>query len=242
MLKVNTNKAFSVLELSITLAIISLIIAAIVAGQSIVRQQELSQVITDISTITSAYKQFKDVYSNSLPGDYYNATGKFGSTATDNGNGNGYLATSVAVSGTVCAVTGNANEELMFWQHLQLAGLISGSYDCKTTGAGGLMATRMKYGFYQAHKSIAATGAATKRLNIQVSKSDGGGLFSTFDASKIDNKFDDGMPTIATAKTIAASDGTGEAAGNCVKTSPSPYTYNTTNAAGTPCALYFYIE
>jgi|GEM_PF-3892068 len=253
------KEGFSLLELSITLTIISLIIAAIVAGQNIQKQAQLQQVITDISTISSAYQQFsastESGGNGAAPGDFSGAQSKFGSTSTDNGDGNGYLATSVGNIGTICSVTGNANEELMFWQHLQLAGLISGSYDCKTTGSAGLKATQIKNGYYQAHKLSTATGAATRRLNIQVSKYNvtnstmGSGLFSTLDASAIDTKIDDGMPTIysisngdAHTSNTQAGDGADQAAGNCVKTSSTPNTYNTTNLTGTPCMLYFYVE
>jgi hypothetical protein len=255
--KIKINNGFSLLELSITLTIISLIIAAISAGQNIKKQAQLQQVIADISTISSAYQQFSAATSSggntAMPGDFSSATGKFGNTSTDNGDGNGYLSTSAADSGTICAVSGNANEELMFWQHLQLAGLISGTYDCKTNGSGGLKATQIKNGFYQAHKLITQTGAAAKRLNIQVSKYNGtngmgAGLFSTLDASAIDTKIDDGLPNLyaiangdAHTSSIQAKNGGDYAEGTCVSTRTQNI-YNTTNTTDTPCSLYFYIE
>ncbi len=219
--------AFSLLEMSISITIISLLIAAILTGQNMKHRLELNQVITDISTITSAIKQFKDVYASAIPGDLSTAQTSFGSS-TSNGNGDNDLD------------TGTPNEELFFWQHLQLAGLISGTYDGATSGTGGQMATQQKYGFYFAHK------ASGGRLNIQVSKVGGYGLFSTKEASDFDIKYDDGNPGFTdpavTTATLTAADGTGETAANCVTTSTAPDSYTTTNLTGTPCILYFYLE
>lgn len=226
--KPSYKHGFSLLEVSISLTVISLIIAAVLTGQNIKHRLELNQVITDISTITSAVKQFKDVYSNSIPGDFASATNSLGSTTSD-GNGDNDLD------------TGTPNEELLFWQHLQLAGLISGTYDGTTSGKGGLMPTQQKYGFYFAHKP---TGG---RLNIQVSKVGDYGLFSTLEAEAFDTKYDDGNPgftnPVTTSSTIKGVDGTGDS-GSCftVNTAPTPDNYNTTNLTGTPCVLYFYLE
>lgn len=220
------SRGFSLLEMSITITIISLIIAAIVTGQNMKKRQELNQIITDIGTITSGVAQFKTLYSNTLPGDSALAVASFGG-GTSNGNGDNDLD------------TGTPNEELFFWQHLQLAGLITGTYDGTTSGAGGQMATQQKYGYYFAHK---ATGG---RLYIQVSKVGGYGLFTTKEASDFDIKYDDGSPSFVnpttTTATISAADGTGETAGNCV-TVAATNIYTKTNLNGTPCVLNFYLE
>ncbi len=237
----NNPNGFSLLEMAITLTIISFLITAILTGQNIKRRQELYQVVTDISTISSAVSQFKTNYSGYYPGDFYTAdTGTFPTS----GNGDGDIDTSITVlTGAACELSGaplTANEELIFWQHLQLAGLISGTYDCTTTGEGGLMVAPMKYGFYLAHK------ASGGRLNIQVSASDGAGLLTTKEASALDIKYDDGNPGITdpvtTTAIMTAADGTGATATDCVTTSTSPDKYNTTNTAGTPCRIYWYLE
>lgn len=215
---------FSLLEMSISLTIISLIVAAILTGQNIKKRAELNQIITDISTISSAAKQYKDLYGNALAGDDLSAESNFGAANTDNGNSDSDLD------------TGTPNEELLFWQHLSLAGLISGTYDGVTPGSGGQMATPLKYGYYSAHK------AAGGRLYIELSKVGSYGILTTKEASDIDAKYDNGTPTISASTYMAAGDGTGETAGNCVNTGATPYTYNTTNASGTPCRMFFYLE
>lgn len=231
-------RAISLLEMSITLTIISLLIAAILTGQNMKHRLELNQVITDISTITSSVKQFKDVYANNIPGDFATAASTLGSTTSD-GDGNTYLATALVESPTVFDQR-NTSEELFFWQHLQLAGFISGTYDGTTTGAGGLMATQMKYGFYLARKTVNFPTAAvnpTGKLLIQVSKFNGSGLFSTKEAYDFDSKYDNNDP-IGLTGTITAEDGVGAVAGDCV----TGGAYNTTNIGSTPCVLYFNLE
>lgn len=231
-------RAFSLLEMSITITIISLLIAGILTGQSMKHRLELNQVISDISTITGAVKQFKDIYANSIPGDFAMATTSLNSTTT-NGDGNSYLATALVGSPTIFDQR-NAAEELFFWQHLQLAGLISGTYDGATTGAGGLMAAQIKYGFYQAQKAVNIPSSAvnpTGRLLIQASKADGSGLFSTKEAYDFDSKYDNNNP-VGTSGAITAADGSDASVGDCV----SSGAYNTTNKTGTPCVLYFYLE
>ena len=97
MSKVNTNKAFSLLEMAISITIISLLIAAVLTGQALKRRQELNQVIADIGNITSAAKQFRSIYSNYYPGDYYTSDLNNGTNTSvfyTSGDGSGYLETS----------------------------------------------------------------------------------------------------------------------------------------------------
>lgn len=232
--KYKNTSGFSMLEMSITLTIIALIVAAVLTGQSLKHRQELAQVITDISSITSAVEQFKSVYSNYYPGDLYNAADLLSSAV--NGDGTGYLETSN---------TASKNEELLFWQHMVLAGLISnvsGSYDGTTvTGEGGVMVSPLGYGYFYAHKLVNIPSAAvnpTGKLVIQISKTGSAGLFTTKEAYDFDNKYDNTNP-IGTSGTITAADGSDASANDCVTGGGA---FNLTNVTGTPCILYFYIE
>jgi prepilin-type N-terminal cleavage/methylation domain-containing protein len=211
------KRGFSILEMTITITIIAMIVAAITAGSNLKTKLELDQVVTDISNITSANKQFKTTY-NAMPGDFFTATSSISST-TSNGDGNNYL---------------NGTEPLLFWQHLALAGLITGTYDGTTNGIGGKMQPSIKHGVYSA---IKASGGL---LNISVSRAIGTdgvayGLFTTRQAYNYDTKYDDGDPSRGT---IRAGDGSGETAGNCYSGTAYTLTYTDT----TPCVLYFYLE
>lgn len=223
--KPSKNAAFSLLEMAITLTIISLVIAAVLTGQRMKHRQELNQIISDISNINSAVTQFKDTYGGSLPGDLLNATDVL-SSSTSNGNGDGYI------------VSGTPEEPLLFWQHLQLAGLVSGTYDGVTYGSGGVMETPLKYGFYFAFKN-SGVQPWQNRLYMQVTKFGAVGLFTAKEAYDFDTKYDDGNPSISsTASTISSADGTGETAGSCI----TGGAYNLATVTGTPCAMYFYLE
>jgi type II secretory pathway pseudopilin PulG len=216
--RTNLN-GFSILEMTITITIIALIVAAITAGSNMKTKLELNQVVDDISDISSAVKQFNTTYSG-LPGDLFTAETSFGAANTDNGDGNNYLS--------------GASEPLLFWQHLALAGLIEGTYDGVTNGPGGKMQTPLKHGVYSA---IKASGG---KLNISVSRAIGTdglayGLFTTRQAYNFDSKYDDSNPTTGS---IRAGDGSGETAGDCYSTT----VYNLTNSDEAPCVMYFYLE
>lgn len=218
------NHGFSILEMTIAITIIAMVVAAITAGSNLKTKLELNQVIDDVGNITSAVKSFKTTY-NGLAGDLSNAEDALGVTATDNGNGNNFLG-SAEGTGT------NKNETLLFWQHLQLAGLIDGTYDGVTDDVGGRMQTAIKRGLFGVRKTSGTT------LNISVSKASAYGILTTKQAYNIDAKYDDSNPSTGT---IRAADGTGETAQNCVTTSGST-SYTLSNSNGTPCVLYFYIE
>lgn len=252
----NNKNGFSVLEMAITITIISLLIVATLTGQNVKHRNELAQVITDIGQIGSAVGQFRSAYGNFYPGDIYNATSSW--STTTNGDGDNIIQASNSAT---------KNEELLFWQHLLLSKLLSpqtsGTYDGTTvTGNGGIMISSMPLGFYKAHKSTAFppnTGTpninATSRLVIQVSTAADGGVFTTAEAYDIDAKYDNTNPVgigplgtiavpVGSVGSIVGLDGAGDA-GNCLVdgngTSTVP-TYKTATTTGTPCVLYFYLE
>ncbi len=210
----NKQKAFSVLEMAISITIIAMLVSVVVAGQSVKHKLELNQVIDDISSITTAVQEFENTYGDT-PGDIYDAEDKFGAAATNNGDGDGTLETTPA-------------EETLFWQHLSLAGLIEGTYN----GSSEEMAGPMKYSFYHAQTTSGL-------LNIQVGKASSGSLFSTKEAFDYDSKYDDGDPETGA---IRAQDGAGETATDCVSGSSPNLSYNLTNNTENPCVINFFIE
>lgn len=133
---------FSLIELSIVLVIIGLLAGGILGGQALMRAAELRGIISDYQSYSSATQAFRDKYF-ALPGDMTNATAFWGKSAADcnaqpgnaatpgtcNGNGDGILQHATTNGGT--------GESFRAWQHLALAGLISGSY----TGNSGAIST-----------------------------------------------------------------------------------------------------
>lgn len=150
------NKAFSLVELSIVLVILGLLTGGILAGQSLIRASELRSIVSDSQRYIAATQSFRDKYFI-IPGDISSATsfwgkdntycaGHTGTAATPgtcNGNANGTLNTSGV---------GNATGEIFrFFQHLQLAGLIEGSYSGVSGAANG-------------HHSVVGTNVPTSKL------------------------------------------------------------------------------
>lgn len=126
-------QGFSLIELAIVLLLISLIVAGIVAGKSLLKSAEVQTVIKDFNTYKSAYADFKLQYGYK-PGDFpkgyeYFANGvnttcgenivpTGASSEGCNGDGNGYIARNT--------VTEPYMEAQLAWMHLQLAELVPG--------------------------------------------------------------------------------------------------------------------
>lgn len=128
------SAGFSLVELSIVLVILGLLVGGVLTGQSLIRASELKALVSDREKYVTAVMTFRDKYFQ-LPGDMNNATTFWGSaggtgsdaacqaiasttTATCNGNGDGFIETSAVAY----------SERFRAWQHLANAGLIEGSY------------------------------------------------------------------------------------------------------------------
>ena len=135
----HSRSGFTLFELSIVILIIGAIAGGIIGGKSMIRASQLRSVATTLTEYRTAISNFKLKY-DALPGDMTNATTYWGKanavqstcevtlgtgTQTCDGNGDGFI-------------RGNANgatesEKFRMWQHLALAGMITGIY----TGTGG---------------------------------------------------------------------------------------------------------
>lgn len=112
------QEAFSLVELSIVIAIIGLVIGTILTGMSLAESSRISKTVAEMEAHKSSYVQFQAKY-NALPGDFMNASRFF--PGTNNGNGDGQI-------------DGWYNEGVQAWLHLERAKLVpsggySGSYD-----------------------------------------------------------------------------------------------------------------
>lgn len=122
------KKAFSLVELSITIFIIGLFVVSVSAGSKIIEKHKLKSVYSEVSKIAYAIEQF-DLNYNALPGDLHNAHFYFGDACGSNSpapngcNGNGDKTIQDAEFNSYTRA-----ESFRFWQHLQLAGLIDGQF------------------------------------------------------------------------------------------------------------------
>jgi prepilin-type N-terminal cleavage/methylation domain-containing protein len=106
---------FTLLELSIVLAIVGLIAGAIVGMQSYVRTSSLTTSVEEARYYMNAFDSFQTTYG-AVPGDMSNASSSW--SAASNGDGNGYIR----------AVSSNNAEYFYAFQHLVSAELITGYY------------------------------------------------------------------------------------------------------------------
>lgn len=132
-MKLQLQRAFSLVELSIVLVILGLLVGGVLSGQSLIRASELRAITTQSQQYVIIAHTFREKYM-SLPGDMNNATLFWGKDATYcngdsgtatasgtcNGNGDGIMNAATAANTT--------SERFQFWKHLALAGIINGSF------------------------------------------------------------------------------------------------------------------
>ncbi len=107
-----SSNAFTLVELSIVMVIMGLLVAAVVSGRSLYKSAQLNAVISEIQDYKIAIRNFSAQYQ-SLPGDINKADNLWPDANTRNGNNNGKI---------------DQAEYYSFWQHLELAKMISGNY------------------------------------------------------------------------------------------------------------------
>lgn len=122
---------YTLLEIAISLTIAALLVAGIVVGGALLRTAEIRSIMKEADYYRGAVETFKLKYAG-LPGDFIEAETQFAERSncadnadtqrTCNGNGNGII--NSGASGVT-----SGNEQFLFWQHLALAGFISGNYD-----------------------------------------------------------------------------------------------------------------
>lgn len=209
------QEGFTLVELTISIAIIALLITAITATMNVKRKADYNTMVSDMNDISAAVTSFQNTY-HGIPGDLYDASSQIGSEATD-GDGNGTIDTTNTIG----------SESLQFWDHLSLAGLITGSYDGASQEPGvGVMAGPFKNsGYYAASTSEGSvtitigkyTGSAISDVTTDLD-----GILTPHEAALYDTTYDDGDPS---SGSVRAQSGVNYGATDCASGS----NYNTTN-------------
>ena len=205
---------FSLVELAIVLAIVGLIIGAVMAGQSMVRANQVKSVSNDVTRYKSAASYFKERFTL-YPGDLTNATSLWGIAA---GTGSDATCYDTDNSGSIRTCNGDGDgtidtysETFRFWQHLTNAQMIEGNF----TGTKGSTSydhdvgincpyTKMKNVGIGVTYSSASIGSATQfaitpyNYFVVGAQTDGAmlttGAFSPREVQNLDAKLDDGVP------------------------------------------------
>ncbi len=206
------NRAFTLIELSIVLVIISLIVGGVIGGKSLIDSAKISKQITQFGELTTAINNF-DLQYDALPGDFREANAYWSTTSSGNGDGN------IDQSGQ-SVPSGNFDQELrQFFVHLfradlwksagasgalemskgfpAMAGspnndfLVGGRWHGGNTGNTPEKLTSV-YGMPEAlwmHMTMCNHGQTTTSTY-----NDGCGVMSAVKASRLDTKLDDGRP------------------------------------------------
>ena len=198
------KKGFTLVELAIVLVIIGFVIGGVFAGNELIKSSKNQKFISEIIELDRARTTFQLKY-NQLPGDFDKATAFF-SSGVGNGDNNGL----VSVPNT---------ENVYFWEHLDRAELIEGTYDGVREnpydlGSEGTLPVSKAFdnvGFYAFYSTIGvgadyknaanniydrvghAFGTGTNKTgSTAVGLPDG--FLDSYQASEIDTKMDDGSP------------------------------------------------
>ena len=186
---------FTLVELSIVLVIIGLIIGGVLKGQEMIESARLKSLMSQIESYRAAHNTFRDKYA-SLPGDF--------------GDGQAALGTPLGItwSTPVCDGSDNAcdgdgvldgtettQENLLYWQHLAAANLITGIELSATPSAAfgqGLPSSSIGGGFSTDFATILnSTGHWMFHARTPGSNT---GELNGDQAQVIDRKLDDGRP------------------------------------------------
>ncbi|HEY0267939.1 MAG TPA: prepilin-type N-terminal cleavage/methylation domain-containing protein [Methyloradius sp.] len=111
------QSGFTLIELAIVLVIIGLLLGGVLKGQELINSAKVKNMAGDFRNIQVEVYSYQDKFK-ALPGDDKAAQSHLGNTTTVEGNGNG------VIEGTW---DGTSGEAFVFWQHLRLAGLATGS-------------------------------------------------------------------------------------------------------------------
>lgn len=127
----NQQSGFTLVEIAIVLVIIGLLLGGVLKGQELINSAKVKNFINDFKTIPLFIYGYQDKYK-ALPGDDALYTTHLGTgatlvaTAATRGNGR--------IEGNYNSTTGT-DESVVFWQHVRLANLASGSTDFTTPSA-----------------------------------------------------------------------------------------------------------
>jgi prepilin-type N-terminal cleavage/methylation domain-containing protein len=179
------HSGFTLVEIAIVLVLITLLVAAVLKGYSMVTQSRAKSVINDIKGVSAAVSMYYNTY-RLVPGDDPQATRWGAGVVAGNGDR--------AIDGTYAAVASNPptseQETNLFWWHLRKSGMLSGSSDIVEGPKQPISPTGSPYGIQR------MTGTQLSGMRGVVVCTEAPARI----AIAIDNDLDDGKPNTGTVR------------------------------------------
>lgn len=249
-----SQQGFTLVELAIVLVIIGLIVGGVLVGQDLIKAATLQKGVKQLSDTEAAATTFRAKY-NALPGDFNGTTAAATFTTANGfplaitgtnagtrglGDANGFIESVTTVSGgTIATTLGSSGETAVFYPELYNSGYVKQTMTYGDVGTAitdaGYAGAFLQFPVSGTNKPLIVPQSVNGRnyLTIVGTPTAAAVVPTTWtaaltpgEASSIDGKLDDGVPT--TGGVISVGDATGGA-------SPVPGTVGTAGTAGTGC-------
>ena len=234
------RKGFSLVELSVTLVIIGIIVAAVISGAHLMQAAKNNKLISELAGYKEAVENFRLKY-HAWPGDVPNATAFWPNTGNGNGNER---------------IEGDLTEKVRAWQHLSLSHMIAGNYSGVDAGTPdfeidtNVPASIVKGAYYMLgyiqlyNATLGRTGNALQLVTTENNASPTGAAITAADARIIDKKLDDSANPASGQIYVLRAESARETANVCVT---GDYTVETsvdyvTSDVETSCRLLLWLQ
>lgn len=202
---------FTLPEVAIVMVVIGLLTAGILQGRTIYHNVQVKSVYSEVQAIQTAYTAFKKKY-NALPGDMRNAQQKLAGCTGSCANGvtnDSFIGQPNQQINAAISSSGQSAENILFFYHLQQAGLIKdvdpqaptstnewGKVAPKAGSAnGGLVVKSINQDLCNPSGEIAdMTGTWLVWQKSPFEAANESTIVSSLDAAMLDARYDDGLP------------------------------------------------
>ena len=190
-----SQRGFTLIELSIVLVLIGLIVGGVLKGQQLIASTRLKMTVAQVDATKAAVNTFQDKYI-SLPGDLVN-TSLINATLLP-GDGNGTVGLLLASPwGVTPGNNAAGNPEFgYFWMHLSASQLLGGVTDLATppTGIQGVLSAKVSGGAFEVvYGTFGGISGHYLRLQAGTAAVPTMDILSPTGAAEIDRKYDDGV-------------------------------------------------
>ncbi len=191
----NRESGFTLVEIAIVLVIISLLLGGILKGQELINSTKIKGNVNDFRSTATAYYGFQDRFKAVAGDDTAVAThvtgGTLATTPTGDTRGNG------RIGGWWIPATVASDESSLFWQHVRLAGFLTGTTTV-ATGYGPVNASGGQIGITGTNPDSTAASTFGGTFYVCSNNIDGKS------AKLIDIAMDDGATNTGTVRVFAA--------------------------------------